>query len=143
MHPSLMDKMRLTLDLNRAVVQQLRQACETEADISAYLEHIVLSRSIAWRRSVRALEDAGWTSDEVQAVRDALTGEPFADFFNAHDLAAELRWVGLRRLSRRVARSAEAARAIVCVVAELRAQNAACDRAIRLMRPPRRRWWRG
>lgn len=143
MHQPLMDRIRLTLDLHWAVVQQLQQVCDRGADISAYLEHIVLSRSIAWRRSVRSLEDAGWTRDEVKAVHEALAGELFADSFNAHDLAAVLRWAGLRQLSRRVAKSAEAARAVVCVVAELRAQNAACDRAVRLMRTRRKRWWRG
>jgi hypothetical protein len=135
------ETVRLSIDLNVIVVRQLQQACPNEADVAAYIEHTVLHRTEAWRRSLSRLEDAGWTGQEIEDVHRALDAEPFLEWCSSRDLAAMLRWSGLRQLSRRVSKDDAGAAFLVCVVTELREHNAACARAVQLMRQTRKRWW--
>ena len=82
-------------DSSRRVVHVLQQARRSRAH---RLQHSL-------RLSLNALQDTGWTGDDVGAVHAAQRGEVFLDAFKPCELVAALRWSGLRRLSRRVSRS--------------------------------------
>jgi hypothetical protein len=142
MNSTSVEKVWFRLPLDIAVVRQLQQACPTEADVAAYVERVLLQHYRAWQRSITTLEDTGWTGADVQSVHEALRGEPFLEWFRARELASTLRWSGLRHLSRRLEKSDAGVQALVCVLSELRAGNAACERSVRLMQPRRLRWWR-
>jgi hypothetical protein len=133
---------KLTVLLDQHIVRQLEAACDDDVDaVGSYLEHVVLQRTRAWQRSVHELESAGWVQEEVRACHEGLRGVLFFDpFEDGHELAIALRTVGLRWLSRRIACRPMVARALWCVLLELRARNCACARAVGLMRP-RLTWW--
>lgn len=134
-------KVSMTLELELHVASLLREACPNTG-IGEYIDRIVQQRMAAWRRGVSELERAGWTSDELCAATEALRDVLFLHLYDSRELVDELRWVGQRRLARRIVRRPELARLLLCVVLELLAGNAACERSVRLMSRRARPWWR-
>lgn len=128
---------QLTVSLDRRIVRQLEAACADDAgDVGAYLDHVVLHHTRAWQRSVHDLECAGWSREDVRACHEGLRRVLFFDLFeDSPELVGALRSVGLRWLSRRIACRPKHARALWCVLLEMRTRNAACTRAVGLMRP--------
>jgi len=134
-------KVSLTLELDCHVETLLREACPGTA-LGVYIDRVVQQRMAAWRRGVSELERAGWTSDELRAAAEGLREVLFLHLFTHRQLADELRWVGLRRLARRIARRPDRARDLLCVVLELIAGNAACEHSVGFMRHRPKPWWR-
>lgn len=142
MNDSRSSRAQLSVSLDQHIVRQLEAACDSDAAaIGSYLDHVVLQRTRAWQRSVHELECAGWSQEDVRACHEGLRQVLFFDLFeDGHELAMELRCIGLRWLSRRIACRPRLARALWCVLLELRTPNVACTRAVGLM-SPRLTWW--
>lgn len=132
--------LRVTLDPH--IDRQLREVCGfDDVAVGVYLDGVLMQHRQVWQRGIWKLEQAGWTSDEVRTVHDALRQTRFLAACEAEGLALELGIAGLTTLSRRVIRQPVIAGFLVAVLLELRAANPACARAVSLMVPMKSARW--
>jgi hypothetical protein len=131
------------LSLDSSIIRLLREACDDDEAVGVYLDVIVQERLKAWRHGIRVLEREGWSASEVRWVAERLDNVLRLEFSSAAELTQGLRGAGLRRFGKRIARSPDVRGALQAVLAELRANNHACSRAVGLMKSEARpSWWR-